>query len=86
MTSEPISFHEICLILRKGGYNVTTLVIPDIALKVLGFFSKKINYISYLANKKRKINNSLTIKIFNWNQTDIEKSILEMAHSLENNG
>ena len=85
MTSESISFYEICFILKKGGYNVTTLVIPDIALNILGFFSKKINYISYLANKRRKINNSLTAKTFNLKQTAIEKSILDMAYSLENN-
>tara|TARA_B100000029_G_C17528368_1_gene942458 strand:+ start:178 stop:1173 length:996 start_codon:yes stop_codon:yes gene_type:complete len=84
MLSEPISFHEICLILKKRGYNVTTLVIPDIAIKILGLFSKKIKYISYLANKKRKINNSLTTKILNWKPTAIEHSILDMASSLEN--
>ena len=85
MISEPISFYEICLILKKGGYNVTTLVVPDVALNFLGLFSKKIKHIAYLANKKRKINNSLTTKIFNWKQTSIEQSILEMANSLEKN-
>ena len=82
MQKNPISFYDLCKILKNNGFNVTTLMLPNYMLTLFGKLNNRMRQVRYLAKKKYIIDNSITIDLLDWKQTPVEKSIVDMANSL----
>ena len=81
----PISFLKINEILKSNGYSVTTIIIPNIFIKLAGLFFKRFRQMSYLLNVKIDIDNSCTKNHLEWKERPVEESLLDMAKSITSN-
>ena len=81
----PISFLKINEILKSNGYSVTTIIIPNIFIKLAGLFFKRFRQMSYLLNVKIDIDNSFTKNHLEWKERPVEESLLDMAKSITSN-
>ena len=82
MQRNPVSFNDLCKILKNNKFNITTITLPNYMLSLFGKFNKRMKQIRYLATKKNIIDNSITIDLLDWKQTPVEKSIVDMANSI----
>lgn len=67
---------------NKGYPNIPTKIAPSFLIRIAGFFSKTVGFITPMLDKKPKINNSKLIEELNIQPMDTKKAFLEMAYSM----
>ncbi|XP_046853004.1 phenylacetaldehyde reductase-like [Xenia sp. Carnegie-2017] len=81
---------EVAEILKKEffsqGYNVPTRYAPNFAIRFAGLFDKTLKMIAPLLGKPIKLSNEKMIKELGITPIEIEKTIIDMAYSLIDNG
>lgn len=82
MSADPVSYSDICNLFKKEGYSFFVLKVPNILVHVLGLFSQRYKQISYLLDRKMKVDNSDTKELLNWKPTPLELTIKDMANSI----
>ena len=85
VTSEKsISFLDISRILKKIGFTkCPTKLIPSFLIRFLALFNKNMKVTSMMIKKGcYEVDISKTISIFNWDPTPLEKTLLDMAKTL----
>lgn len=78
-------YMEIATILKSHGYTkVSTKKAPLFLLKIMGLFDKEVKALLTTIGKQVTADNSETLEIFDWEPMTLEKSLLDMAKSVEN--
>ena len=82
-STEAIPMMRLAQILKSNGYEkVSTRKAPNFLLKFMALFSKDVKGMVSFLGRKVGSNNRSTKEILDWNPTDIETSILDMAKSI----
>lgn len=82
-TPNPYKFQEMAAILQSNGYpKVSTRLAPNFLLRFLGNFDREARSMRAFIGKTYHGDISSTVKSFNWQPIDFEKTVLDTAKSI----
>lgn len=82
-TPNPYKFQEMAAILQSNGYpKVSTRLAPNFLLRFLGNFDREARSMRAFIGKTYHGDISSTVKTFNWQPIDFEKTVLDTAKSI----
>ena len=82
-STEPIPMMKLAEILKSNGYDkVSTRKAPGFLLKFMALFNKDVKGMVTFLGRKVGSDNRTTKEVLEWEPTDIETSILDMARSI----
>ena len=82
-TPNPYKFQEMAAILQSNGYpKVSTRLAPNFLLRFLGNFDREARSMRAFIGKTYHGDISSTVKTFNWQPIDFEKTVVDTAKSI----
>ena len=82
-TPNPYKFQEMAAILQSNGYpKVSTRLAPNFLLRFLGNFDREARSMRAFIGKTYHGDISSTVKSFNWQPIDFEKTVVDTAKSI----
>ena len=82
-TPNPYKFQEMAAILQSNGYpKVSTRLAPNFLLRFLGNFDREARSMRAFIGKTYHGDISSTVKTFNWQPIDFEKTVIDTAQSI----
>jgi dihydroflavonol-4-reductase len=82
-TEKPYQFQEMAKILKSNGFEkVSTKLAPNLLLRFLGNFNREAKSMRAFIGKTYNGDVSSTMKTFNWQPINFEKTVLDTAESV----